>query len=584
MRTTVWHRGGGIKARTPHGWRRALLRVLSAVLPVSVAQAGIPEGIFSNGFESVGIAVELRPADGVSGTQRISFGLPLPPGALTDTAAVVLLQGGEELPIHVESLGQWHAALPALLACPGTDADGVGSLRSVLIQAEVDFGSGEARSVRVVLGTPRSQTLADPLPVDQTWQLADSGSYFAADGVMEPRALALIDPAHLRGAGLAPALGAAGTRAYMAATDQAQVDFFYTTINDFGPSGWPATQGLVDYKTDFEPWLYDRPAVYYLGHLRNGNADLLREAHRAAHFYAQNIYTPAQCADVTPNWDCVGFFILKNPDKYSSWKDPKYSYAESLELAWWLTGLPLFRETAIHTMEAVDRGAPILQADTANDQWFSERWWGFALQVNASVYAMTGDADQLAKLQTAIGAFQERQDNHPLANGGCFIYDWDGGVEKGYSPWMSALLQYAFLSTWQHTGDARLPGMMVKLAECVSDSGIWTVSGTGSDLDGRVLPLYGVGHDGTPLDEDPWSGIEHSLDVASLLAIGAGVASEPALRTQLQDDVRALVPSHEWTVDYWTRATPDYPRYRVSPPRKYAWQYHYAHVLPYFVP
>lgn len=582
MRAMSWQQIGGAGVHSSGRWRRSLLRALLALLSLTVAQAGIPGGVFANGFETVGIAVELRPAAGVTGAQRISFGLPLPPGVLTDAAAVVLLQGGEELPIHVESLGQWHAPLPAALACPGTDPDGVGSLRSVLIQVEIDFGAGQARSLRVVLGRPRTQNLADPLPVEQTWKLADAGSYVAADGVMEPRTLALIDTAHLRCAGLAPALGAAGARAYMAATDQAQMDFFYTTINDFGPSGWPATQGLVDYKTDFEPWLYDRPAVYYLDHLRNGNADMLREAHRAAHFYAQNVYTPTQCQAAGNSGDCVGYFRLKNPDIGSSWKDPKYSYAESMELAWWLTGLPLFRETAIHTMDAVDRGAPILQADTANDQWFSERWWGFALQVNASVYALTGDDAQLAKLQTAIGAFQERQDTHPFANGGCFIYDWDGGSEKGYSPWMSALLQYAFLTSWHHTGDARLPDMMAALAGCVSSSGIRTVSGTGGDLDGRTAPLYGVRHDGVALDEDPWSGIEHSSDVASLLAIGSAFAQEP-LRSQFADDSRALIPSHAWTIDYWTRATPDYPRYRVSPPRKYAWQYHYVHVLPFLL-
>jgi hypothetical protein len=557
---------------------------VALALSIPSALAAGPDTTFESGFESLTppLSVELLPAAGVTGTQRVSFALPLAPGELSDTATLSLWLDGQEQPLHVESLGSWHAVPPPGLHCTDTGEAVAGSLRSVLLQASIDFGAGLPRLAEVRLDRMRSQQLADPVAVEQTWQPAETGSYLAADAVMEPKVLARWPQQHLHCAGLAPALGVAGSRTWLAATDQAQVDFFYTTINDFAPSGWPASNGLVNYKTEFEPWLYDRPAVFYLGHLRSGNIDQLREAHRAAHHYAQNIYTPAQCQAAGNNNDCVGYFRLKNPDIGSSWKDPKYSYGEGLELAWWLTGLPLFRDTALHVVEAADRGAPILQAATAPDTWFSERWWGFALQANASAFALTGDAALRDKLDAAIGAFRTRQLSHPQANGGCFIYNWDGGSEKGFSPWMSALLQYAFLNTWQLTADARLPLMMTELADCNSRLGLWTVSGDSAQLNGRFVPWYGVRHDGVPLDTNAWNGIEHASDVASLLAIGAGFAPSP-LRAQLEQDVRALMPSHEWTIAYWTRSTPDWPRYRVNPPRKYAWQYHYVHAIGYFV-
>jgi hypothetical protein len=569
--------------------RRALSRSAqraalgSGLLSLALVSAQA-EAFFEDGFEDPmpALALQLQPADGVAGTQRVSFALPLSPGALFDPTQVSLWLHGTEQPLHVVSLGSWHALPPSGLLCADAAPAATDSLRSVLLQADIDFGSGQAVPVEVRLDRERTLSLTDPVAVEQTWQIADSGSYAAADGVMEPKALALWSAQHLRCAGLAPALGGVGLRPYLAATDQAQIDFFYTTINDFGPSGWPATQGLVDYKTDYEPWLYDRPAVYYLGHLRSAQPDLLREAHRAAYFYAQNIYTPEQCQAAGNSGDCVGYFRLKNPDIGSAWKDPKYSYGEGMELAWWLTGLPLFRQTALHVVEASDRGAPILQADSAADHWFTERWWGFALQANASAFALTGDAALRDKLSAATGAFLARQQLHPLANGGCFIYNWDGGDAKGFSPWMSALLQYAFLNTWHLTADLRLPGMMRDLADCVSRLGLWTVSGDSAQINGRFVPYYGVRHDGAALDSNPWSGIEHASDVASLLAIGSAFATDP-LRARLRQDVHALLPSHEWTIDYWTRSTPDYPRYRVSPPRKYAWQYHYLHVIGFLI-
>jgi hypothetical protein len=201
------------------------------------------EAFFDDGFEdpSQPLALQLQPAAGVSGAQRVSFALPLPPGTLFETARVSLWQGGLERPLHVASLGSWHALPPAALLCADATADAADSLRSVLLQADIDFGSGQTVLAEVRLDRERTLDLTDPVAVEQTWQIADSGSYTAADGVLEPKALALWPAQHLRCAGLAPALGGAGQRPYLAATDRAQIDFFYTTINDFGPSGWPAT-------------------------------------------------------------------------------------------------------------------------------------------------------------------------------------------------------------------------------------------------------------------------------------------------------------------------------------------------------
>ena len=93
--------------------------------------------------------------------------------------------------------------------------------------------------------------------------------------------------------------------------DSAQKNFFYTTINQ--------NPGItINYKTDPEPWLYDRSSAMYELYMRSGFTTALREAVRSADFYADHL-------------NSSGFFTLKPGDA-------KYAYNESLAYTYWLLG------------------------------------------------------------------------------------------------------------------------------------------------------------------------------------------------------------------------------------------------------
>src|SRR5262249_39839664 len=93
--------------------------------------------------------------------------------------------------------------------------------------------------------------------------------------------------------------------------DYAEKNFFYTIINQ--------NPGItIDYKTQSEPWLYDRSSAMYELYLRSGFATALREAVRSTDFYADHL-------------DTSGFFTLKPGDA-------KYAYNEPLAYMYWLLG------------------------------------------------------------------------------------------------------------------------------------------------------------------------------------------------------------------------------------------------------
>src|SRR5262249_48594858 len=93
--------------------------------------------------------------------------------------------------------------------------------------------------------------------------------------------------------------------------DSAEKNFFYTVINQNGTTP-------IAYKTDPEPWLYDRSAGMFELYFRSGFATALQQAIQSTDFYVDHL-------------DSNGFFTLKPGD-------PKYSYNEALAYTYWLLG------------------------------------------------------------------------------------------------------------------------------------------------------------------------------------------------------------------------------------------------------
>src|SRR5262245_32625113 len=91
--------------------------------------------------------------------------------------------------------------------------------------------------------------------------------------------------------------------------DYSQKNFFYTLINQ--------NPGItIDYKTQAEPWLYDRSSGMYELYMRSGFATALREAIRSTDCYVDHL-----------DWN--GFFTLKPGD-------PKNAYTAPLADTSWL--------------------------------------------------------------------------------------------------------------------------------------------------------------------------------------------------------------------------------------------------------
>ncbi|HEY3285450.1 MAG TPA: Ig-like domain-containing protein, partial [Armatimonadota bacterium] len=160
--------------------------------------------------------------------------------------------------------------------------------------------------------------------------------------------------------------------------------------------------------------------------------------------------------------------------------------------------------------------------------------------------------------------------NHYVAEGGSQILS--------FSPWMSSLMAHALLRTYHTTGDSRIPGMLVGLAQAEVDRALYQAT-----FDGGVrlwVPRYVASSYGDPTvfdttENDPPNDLEHSSDVAYVIALGAYFTSDAAQKARFVDAASSLLVSNNYLLRYWTRPigypSNGAPLYRVSPPRKYNW-------------
>ncbi|HEY3280976.1 MAG TPA: hypothetical protein VGN26_01765 [Armatimonadota bacterium] len=575
----------GAEAAMGRGLNRSKLKALLALacwagLSACGAQAGAG-GPYR-------VPVRLVPSMEATGeTQTVSFGLPLPPGLLQSTDLVAVTDsGGKEIPAHVKSLGPWRSIPPGSLLPAGLPKPQKPGIRSVLIQISRTFTDVKPETVTVELGTRRTQDVAQEVPVRSTWRLAKEGTYGAEDGVREPKVYALLPSEWLAASGIVPLGTPSAYHGFLSAFDRGQIDFFSTAINDTGPKAAPDTR--IPYKTDNEPWLYDRAQAFLNGYLRTGRLEFLREGHRAAQHYASLLYTDADkdpSGKVPPEW-IRGFFRLKSPvTEY--YKDGKYSYAECLATDYWLTGDDSLLPRIADVASALKTSVPLTQpftgdyATAAHLAWWTERHWANGLLGVVVAYEVTGDRGLPDYLRKSIDAFWQLQ-NHPLGgkpvNGAFNHYVTEGGTDVlSFSPWMSSLLAYALLRAYFTLGEPRIPAMLAGLAQAEVDRALYTATfeGEGSFR----IPRYVAASYGDPkaLDKenDPETDREHSIDVAYVTALGALFTQDAEQRKSLVEATRSLLVSNEAVLKKWTRAAGwpgnGQPLYRLNPPRKYAW-------------
>ena len=522
------------------------------------------------------IAVDLNASGAVSANTPVvaSFGIPFPRGSITTAglAQLRVLDGGVEIPAYVEALTPWrHRSNPAV--------DGQ-SLRVVLVQVEVVFAN-PALPKRIDVsfgGTPRTLNRPTRATRASTWAPVSSGSFAAADNVLEPMVYATLPAAwlaqgvlrHTRALAFDASNGPARDNpATMDATltwpgtqeaERALKNNFYTVINEDDPLVAPAN--LCPYKTAFEPWLYDRAATMYTLYLRSGSLKALREAVRHSEFYRARL-------------NASGGFSL-NPG------DNKYSFNESLAYSYWLTGDASFLPAITSTADAHNSS---VHTWTAGLGFWTERNVAFKLMAHLIDYEISGSAARRDSVNAIVAALVAHQDGVPAGipasriDGGWYHTgdqhgDWDGAA-YGASTWMTALLSDALRRAYASAED-------VPTAQMIRRSGSFlrtALRTEASQYGGNTrAPRYVIEHDGTDFAvTEPLHDEEHSLDVAAALAwadyFGALLGQrDPALAAE----VAGVYTSYDLGVNFWIRPTAPasgLSAFRVNPWRKWGWEH-----------
>jgi hypothetical protein len=511
------------------------------------------------GTFSSGVRVHLQRT--FTAPKAISFGLPVPPGALKSAASVRVTMGGAPVAASVKALLSEH------------DASGAPTgVRAVLIQLPATVLSGDAADVDVAWSGAGSAPAAATMPFTSPDVSADSPEVVrtaartiqASGGVnklvesppadrtlftgREPRVLATFPDGYLAATGI---LGRQSTATAVAGGDLAGLSFFSEDARNFGVSALygdayavnPAA--VVDPVANFEGWLYDRCATFLTFYSHTGDARFLRHAYRSCSYYAGKIGLTGATS---------GIFTGKADS------DTKYSHLRGLYVYYALTG----DESALAAGKAI---AALWLADTAfvgpyrmghlrsADHLWTERLLGTSLEglyyghrltgeaqyltafremLDTATRHITGDAAALAAINPGVGPFPPQS---------CFIHSAaqqaeGSGADPWCSTWMSELTIDSLLQYQAQTNDPRVDEIFVRLVRFLRDVGSQYISSDVQDdtflhpkvcYDAkassglrRLAPLYGSGLDGTGkrrnfgLPDD----VEHCADATALTAAG----------------------------------------------------------------
>jgi hypothetical protein len=379
------------------------------------------------------ITVTLKP-NNVSGDLLVSFGLPLPPGHLSDTARVAVFDGSTEIAAYAGQLVPWRGIFK-------------GYVRSALIQFRMNFAtSTTTRTVTVKTNVLRTRSMAKT-PVDSTCQSAG-----CTEG---PDVWALLPADWLCRSWVAgPQLPSSLTPAAYTGYEQ-WADRYFPGILSYDLAG-----------SGGEPWLYDRVSTLYKLYVRRGVAGtngeaFLKEAFRSAHLYRAGV-------------SAQGCFIPKGCDG-------KYSYTEAPALHYLLWGDERFKTTiqniaAYHTSNAT-------RLYRVGSFW-TERSFAFNWMAFLHAWEILGRSADSTEMASHLDAAVSHQDNPPdgLGPDGSWrhwIDDHDaseGTNVLGASPWMTSLLIDDVVKQFFLTYDARCPAILRKWARYAADVSI--VDGT----------------------------------------------------------------------------------------------------------
>jgi hypothetical protein len=513
-----------------------------------------PGGSFANG-----VRVHLQRT--FAAPSVISFGLPVPSGAVSDAATVRVTAGGVAVAANVKEILAAH------------DASGkrVG-VRSLLVQLPATVLSGDSGDVDVAWrgqgaapGTQMASFTSDSVSAASSDTVSTAVRTIATNGGVtnlvesppvqralftgrEPRVLATYPDGYLAATAL---LGNQATESSLAAGAMNGLSFFSDYLRKFGVAGMNADtyalnpDAVADPVANPEGWLYDRCATFLTFYTHTQDARFLREAYRSCSYYASKISLGGAN---------IGIFTGKSEP------DTKYSHLRGLYAYYALTGDEgaLAAGTAIANMWIADtlfvgpyraghtRGADKLWTERLLGTSLEGLYYGHRLTGDATFLQafkemfdtayrhITGDAATLAGINPGVGPFPAQS---------CFIHSslqhGEGNADQPWcSTWMSDLLVDPLVQYQNQTGDARVDEVFVRLVRYLRDVGSQYMR---SDVEGdsflqpkscydpslgvdtrRLVPLYGSGLDAAGVRQNygQYDDFQHCSDATALTSAG----------------------------------------------------------------
>jgi len=456
------------------------------------------------------------------GDELVNFGLPLPPGFLSDAGMVrVYAENGHEIEAAVRSLEPWRI--------DGKD----GSIRSVQIQFRADLRGHSRLPIRVAFGRRRTKSSTAFVPVADT--LIDS------DGLKGARVIALIPAGWLCDSWVA------GPQ--VPASDSGP----YSDYDRLVEKNFPASLKYID-STRYDHWLFDRTTCWYKMYVRTGEQKFLEAAYEAAHF--MRTHSRMQGTD-------AGAFIPKGTP------DLKYVYPRAQHIHYLLTGDERAREAGgIMAKLILDRWDPVYHGG-----FWTPRHEGYGLLGVIHGWELTGDPSYWNKARAYADALYKHQEQ-PLDGrppDGSFRENWaeydpsEGKFKGATSAWMMAILLDPMFHYWTLTGDSRIPEMVLKWCDFLDRQGI--------QPDGRsayyVINCF-AGDPGEPPSTVNGDMTRHDTEMSYEFAMGIYFSHDPTRRAIYQKRFETL---------YSIALNKDF----NEPPRAFNWAFQASSQLVYFM-
>jgi hypothetical protein len=550
---------------------------LPAVRIHAPAEAHEPTG-------SVPIAVSC--SAGVTGAQVASFGMPFPRGFVTSVAQVrVETSAGVEVPSDRRPILPWRHLRDASLNGH--------SLRSVLVSFKHLCDSARSTTYKVRWGSEQSATVdlgVDSSNVASRWIQKSSSSpdeHPATDNYeidtavppqREPSVWVTLPSAWLMKANVRGPVSPIRD----VALQNFMVGYASTYVNDVDRDvkGFEADDGhgLIDWRSEVEGWLYDRPLAIWNVYVHTGDQKWLRRAHRASQYYAQWIATDNSRPPFRR-----GAFVKKEPTWPDDPGDAKYSLAGGLFTAYMMTGDArlLDKIRAIAEFHSAHNSTRLFPFAKTTGLW-TERHLAAALASAVYAFEATGEAVFRNRALEIVRGMHEDVTRPPRGypsaaemRGVLFhraeVHEGGSTDDLYMCPWMAALLGEALWRYFLVSDDELALRFLSDYSQLIAERAIYRVP-EDPHLGGYWAPWYGIGTKRGYTDNGIYDDVEHAIDVLGLLARGRWARQRLGLPNDtIEQQMARLRKTGMYTFAGWNRDSESLPRYRISPTRKYGW-------------